>query len=128
MFIQTIKTIPVIAFLFISAAAFASADPTPVPATTAHIQVSVRQMDPSSMKFRVAVFNPFNKPATISICRGEDVLYVEGGVRGEYQNLFNLDQLEDGNYQIKITSGKETISKDINIHTETTTDREARIN
>jgi hypothetical protein len=85
-------------------------------------------MDPSSMKFRVAVFNPFNKPATITICRGEDVLYVEGGVRNEYQNLFNLDQLEDGIYQIKITSGKETISKDINIHTETTTDREVRVN
>jgi hypothetical protein len=126
MFIQTIKTVPVIAFLFISAAAFASADPTPTP--TAHIQVSVRQMDPSSMKFRVAVFNPFNKPATISICKGEDVLYIESGVRNDYQNLFNLDQLEDGIYQIKITSGKETISKDINIHTETTTDREARVN
>jgi hypothetical protein len=83
-------------------------------------------MDPSSMKFRVA--DPFNKPATITICRGEDVLYVEGGVRNEYQNLFNLDQLEDGIYQIKITSGKETISKDINIHTETTTDREVRVN
>ena len=124
MFIQTIKTVPVIAFLFISAAA--SADPTPTP--TAHVQVSVRQMDPSSMKFRVAVFNPFNKPATISICRGEDVLYIENGVRGVYQNLFNLDQLEDGVYQIKITSGKETISKEINIHTETTTDREARVN
>ena len=126
MFIQTIKTVPVIAFLFISAAAFASADPTPTP--TAHIQVSVRQMDPSSMKFRVAVFNPFNKPATISICKGEDVLYIESGVRNDYQNLFNLDQLEDGIYQIKITSGKETISKDINIHTETTTDREALVN
>ena len=124
MFIQTIKTVPVIAFLFISAAAFASADPTP----TAHIQVSVRQMDPSSMKFRVAVFNPFNKPATISIYKGEDLLYIESGVRNDYQNLFNLDQLEDGIYQIKITSGKETISKDINIHTETTTDREARVN
>ena len=126
MFIQTIKTVPVIAFLFISAAAFASADPTPTP--TAHIQVSVRQMDPSSMKFRVAVFNPFNKPATISICKGEDVLYIESGVRNDYQNLFNLDQLEDGIYQIKITSGKETIVKDINIRTETTTDREARVN
>jgi hypothetical protein len=124
MFIQTIKAVPVIAFLFISAAA--SADPTPTP--TAHVQVSVRQMDPSSMKFRVAVFNPFNKPATISICRGEDVLYIENGVRCVYQNLFNLDQLEDGVYQIKITSGKETISKEINIHTETTTDREARVN
>ena len=127
MFIQTIKAVPVIASLFISAAAFAS-KPEPTPATTAHMQVSVRQMDPSSMKFRVAVFNPFNKPATISICRGEDVLYIEGGVRNDYQNLFNLEQLEDGIYQIKITSGKETISKDINIHTETTTDREVRVN
>jgi hypothetical protein len=126
MFIQTIKAVPVIAFLFISAAA--SADPTPEPTTAAHIQVSIRQMDPSSMKFRVAVFNPFNKPATITICRGGDVLYIESGVRNDYQNLFNLDQLEDGIYQIKITNGKETISKDINIHTETTTDREARVN
>ena len=127
MFIQTIKAIPVITFLFISAAASAS-ESKPTPATTAHMQVSVRQMDPSSMKFRIAVFNPFNRPATISICRGEDVLYIESGVRNDYQNLFNLEQLEDGIYQIKITSGKETISKDINIHTETTTDREARVN
>jgi hypothetical protein len=127
MFIQTIKAIPVIAFLFISAVASAST-PEPTPATTAHMQVSVRQMDPSSMKFRVAVFNPFNKPATIMICKGQDVLYIETGVRNDYQNLFNLEQLEDGVYQIKITTGKETISKDINIHTETTTDREAQVN
>jgi hypothetical protein len=127
MFIQTIKAVPVIAFIFISSAASASGS-EPTPAATAHIQVSVRQMDPNSMKFRVAVFNPFTKGATITICRGEDVLYTESGVRGEYQNLFNLDQLEDGNYQIIITSGKETISKDINIHTQTTTDREARVN
>jgi hypothetical protein len=127
MFIQTIKAVPVIAFIFISAAASAS-ESKPTPAATAHIQVSVRQMDPNSMKFRVAVFNPFTRAATITICRGEDVLYSESGVRGEYQNLFNLDQLEDGNYQIRITSGKETISKDINIHTQTTTDREAQVN
>lgn len=127
MFIKAIKAVPVITFLFISAVASA-AESTPTPPTTAHIQVSVRQMDPSSMKFRVAVFNPFSRPATISICRGEDVLYTENGVRGTYQNLFNLEQLEDGNYQIKITSGKETIIKDINIQTETTTDREARVN
>ena len=125
MFIKAIKAVPVITFLFISAVASAA---EPTPPTTAHIQVSVRQMDPSSMKFRVAVFNPLTRPATISICRGEDVLYTENGVRGTYQNLFNLEQLEDGNYQIKITSGKETIIKDINIQTETTTDREARIN
>ena len=127
MFIQTIKAVPVIAFIFISAAASAS-ESKPTPTTTDHMQVSVRQMDPNSMKFRVAVFNPFNRAATITICRGEDILYTESGVRGEYQNLFNLEQLEDGNYQIRITSGKETISKDINIHTETTTDREAQVN
>jgi len=127
MFIQTIKAVPVIAFIFISAAASASGS-EPTPTATAHMQVSVRQMDPTSMKFRVAVINPFNRPATLTICRGEDVLYTESGVRGDYQNLFNLDQLEDGNYQIKITIGKETISKDINIHTETTTDREAQVN
>jgi hypothetical protein len=127
MFIQTIKAVPVIALVLISAAASASGS-EPTPTTTAHMQINVRQMDPNSMKFRVAVFNPFARAATITICRGEDILYTESGVRGEYQNLFNLEQLEDGNYQIRITSGKETISKDINIHTETTTDREARVN
>jgi hypothetical protein len=53
------------------------------------------------------------------ICKDGDVLYIENGVtRPIREYLFNLDQLEDGNYQIVITSGKETISKDINIRTQ----------
>ncbi len=93
------------------------------------MQINVRQHIVGNLKFRVAVFNPFTRPAVIMICKGGDVLYTENGVKGQYENLFNLDQLEDGNYQVVITCGKETISKDIDINTETATgNRVAQIN
>ena len=143
MFIQTIKATQVIAFIFISVAASAQSaqsyhQPVKIgrfdeqgvsdPKVAAHLQVSIIQPENNVMKFRVVVENPFNKSATITICKGDDVLYSEGGVRGQYQNLFNLDRLEDGKYQIIVTSGKETIRKEIDIHTETRIDRQAQLN
>lgn len=140
MFTRTIKTVQAIALVFISFAASAQAYHKPIrvgqfaqqsipdSSSADHLQVIVRQSGGSNMKFRVVVFNPFNRAATITICKGDDILYTEYGVRGDYQNLFNLDQLEDGNYQIVVNNGKEKVRKDINIHTETRTDRQVQLN
>lgn len=140
MLAQTIKAAQVIALVFISFAASAQSYHQPIrvdqfnqqgipdSSSVAHLEISVRQSEGSSMKFRVVVINPFTRPATITISRGDDILYTENGVRGEYQNLFNLDQLEDGDYQIVVTSGKEKVRKDISIHTETRTDRQVQLN
>jgi hypothetical protein len=140
MFAHTIKAAQVLAFVFISAAA--SAQPynqaandrsneqsvSEEPITVDHIELGILQQETGSMKFRVAVLNPFSRAATITICKGRDVLYTENGIKGQYKIVFNFDEVEDGNYQIVVTSGKETVSKDINIHTQTTTIREARVN
>lgn len=140
MLAQTIKAAQVITLVFISFAASAQSYHQPIrvgqfnqqgipdSGNVAHLEVSVRQSEGSSMKFHVVIINPFTRPATITIKKGDDILYTENGVRGAYQNLFNLDQLEDGDYQIVVSSGKETVRKDINIRTETRTDRQAQLN
>jgi len=138
MFSQTFKAAQVVAFIFISVAATAqpynqpnerSAEQiTADPVRPAHIQVNVQQQEISGLKFNVTVVNPFAKSASILIYKGRDILYVLDGVKGQYKTIFNLNELEDGNYKIVVVSGKESITKDINIHTTETTDREVVIN
>ena len=92
-----------------------------------HLQVSVIQQD-NSMKFRVAILNPVSRTATISIQRGNDELFSESLRRGTYENIFDMNQLEDGNYTIIVTGGKERVIRNIAIHTETRTDRQVTLN
>jgi hypothetical protein len=44
-----------------------------------------------------------------------------------YENIYDLNQLEDGNYQVQIVGGKERILKTISIHTSTQINREALV-
>jgi hypothetical protein len=138
MFSQTFKAAQVVAFIFISVAATAQpynqpnersdVQITAEPVRPAHIQINVQQQEISNLKFNVTVVNPFAKSATIMVCKGRDILYAEDGVKGQYKTIFNLNELEDGNYKIVVISGKESITKDINIRTTTTTDREVVVN
>jgi hypothetical protein len=138
MFTKTIRAAQAIAFVLISVAATAQPYNQPNdrsdeqinagPVKPAHIQFNVQQQESSNLKFNVTIVNPFSKSATIIVYKGRDILYIEDGVKGQYKTVFNFSELEDGNYKIVVTSGKETITKDVNIHTETTTDRQVEIN
>jgi hypothetical protein len=137
MFSQSFKAAQVIAFVFITVTASAQPYNQPTddrsnqlnifePARPAHMQLDILQQETG--KLSVTVINPFTKSATIMVCKGRDFLYVLDGVKGQYKTLLNLNELEDGNYKLVVISGKESITKDINIHTSTTTEREVLVN
>jgi hypothetical protein len=94
--------------------------------TSDHLQVTVRQQE-DGMKFRVDILNPIARTATISIHRGSDELFSQSLRRGTYENIFDMNQLEDGNYVIIVIGGKEKVTRNITIHTETRTDRQATL-
>jgi hypothetical protein len=92
-----------------------------------HLQVSIIQQD-NGMKFRVAILNPASRSATISIQRGSEELFSESTRKGAYENIFNMNQLEDGDYKIIVVGGKEKVTRHFSIHTAIQTDRQVTLN
>jgi hypothetical protein len=95
---------------------------------SAHLQLSIVQQDKAGLKFRVTVLNPVGRNMSISILRNDDVLFSDNASGDQYFNLFNLDQLEDGEYKVVVFNGKERIVKNIRLQTATTVDRQISIN
>ncbi|GGB03052.1 hypothetical protein [Puia dinghuensis] len=89
----------------------------------AHLQVSIRQMDSSSMRFRITIQNPNQHAVSISIHHGNDILFEDIAGKAPYDYVYNLSDLEDGDYLIVVSSGKEKISRNIRIQTDTRVDR-----
>ena len=95
----------------------------------AHLQLSISQQDKAELKFRIAVLNPAGRAMSISIVKNnEDVLFSENATGDQYFNLFNFNQLEDGDYKVIVFNGKERIIKNIHLVTATTVDRQISIN
>ncbi|HLZ86918.1 MAG TPA: hypothetical protein VKQ52_06760, partial [Puia sp.] len=94
----------------------------------ARLQVSIKQTDAGEMKFRVTILNPTEHTVSIAIRRGNDLIFEDLTGKTTYDNVFNLSDLEDGNYVILISSGKEKISRNIRIQTETKVDRQLTVN
>jgi len=151
MFIRTIKAVQAIAIAFVSVSASAQAYHHPIHADNfnqqsivdssvnanatspdssveTHLQCSVKQTLYDNLTFRVAVLNPQRKGATISISHNDETSYLASNIKGNYQNLFDLSQLEDGSYTLVVSNGKEKISKEIIISTSVRTDRRAQLN
>jgi len=95
---------------------------------TPHLQLSVSQPDKNNMKFRIAFNNPNGRRATITIRKKDDVYFYENIAGQEYVSLYDFNQLEDGDYQVIVTGGKERVSTHISIHTETQVNRQAVVN
>ena len=95
---------------------------------SAHLQLSVVQQEKAGLKFRVTVLNPAGRNMSISILRNDDVLFSDNASGDQYFNLFNLDQLEDGEYKVVVFNGKERVVKNIRLQTATTVDRQISIN
>lgn len=93
-----------------------------------HLQVSLKKMDSENMKFRLSAFNPASKFMIITITKGDDVFFTQNVRQDMYDYVFDLSSLEDGNYQLVVSNGKERISKSIQIQTATRVDREMSVN
>jgi hypothetical protein len=91
------------------------------------LQVTIKQTNAGEMRFRITVVNPTDRPLAISIQHGHDVLFEDLTVRPTYENVFNLSDLEDGDYVVLISSGKEKITRTIHIQTETKIDRQLTV-
>jgi len=95
---------------------------------SAHLQLSIVQVDKAGLKFRVSVLNPVGRNMSINIFRNDDVLFSDNASGDQYFNLFNLDQLEDGEYKVVVFNGKERVVKNIRLQTATKVDRQISIN
>ena len=142
MFIRTIRSAKAILPLFITftlatSTAFSqsyhhkftvdSTSQTILDSTDLHLQVSLHIVDNENMKFRLSALNPSSKFMIITIQKGDDVFYNQNVRQDLYDNVFDLSSLEDGNYQLMVSNGKEKISKNILIQTATHVDRELTV-
>src|SRR5579872_6452690 len=92
-----------------------------------HLQVAIRQASAGEMRFRISVLNPTDRPMSISLHHGHDLLFEDSSLKPTYDNVFNLTDLEDGDYVILISNGKEKITRNIRIQTETKIDRQLTV-
>jgi hypothetical protein len=94
------------------------------------LQVSVQQLTTDGMKFRIAVMDAAEHTVMITIKGGgnDEILYERTLGKAPFESIFNLSDLEDGNYQVLISCGKEKITKTIHIQTQTKVDRRLSIN
>jgi len=94
---------------------------------TPHLRVSIQQPDKDIMKFRISFVNPNARRATITIRKKDDVYFYETIGDREYASLYDFNQLEDGDYQVVVTGGKEKVSASISIRTQTQVNRQAQV-
>ena len=92
-----------------------------------HLQVSLRKMDNENLKFRLTALNPASKYMIITIEKGDDVLFNQSVRQDMFDYVFDLSSLDDGNYRLMVSNGKEKISKNIQIETATHVDREISV-
>jgi len=97
-----------------------TAAPTP-------LQVTIKQTNAGEMRFRITVVNANDHTLSISIHHGHDLLFEDLTAKPTYENVFNLSDLEDGDYIVTISSGKEKITRTLHIQTETKVDRQLTV-
>ena len=95
---------------------------------TPQLQVSIQQLTGDGMKFRVAVMDDADHAILITITGGDDVLYSRTLGKAPFESVFNLSDLEDGNYQLMVSCGKERVTKTVHIQTKTKVDRSLSVN
>jgi hypothetical protein len=62
------------------------------------------------MKFRVAILDDADHSVFITITGGDDVLYNRSIGKAPFESVFNLSDLEDGDYQLLVSCGKERVT------------------
>lgn len=78
----------------------------------------VEQPDASKLKFKVSVFNPTEQKVTVKVIDWSyGVINTKVISNSEYFVLYDLSDLNDGNYRIEVIAGDEKIQQDILINT-----------
>ena len=124
---RTIRAAKVILPLFI-ALTLTSLHPAYSQNAPSHLEVSIHPVTENGMKFRITVQNPDDHMVHITITRNEDIFYDQLIGRAPFENIFDLSDLEDGNYEIHVSCGKERITRLIHIQTDTRVDRQITLN
>jgi hypothetical protein len=107
---------------------------TPVRLHNNPVQVTISQSDSADLKFRVRILNPEEQKVTIYIRSNTlGTIFIKTLMDSEFENheyvnLYNMNELEDGQYSIEVVAGRESIRKDILINTTTQVNRKASIN
>ena len=96
-------------------------------AATDPLQVTIQQTNACEMKFRITIVNPADRPVSIHINHNRDLLFEDFTLKPTYENIFNLSELEDGEYVILISCGKEKVTRTIRIQTQTKVDRKLTV-
>ncbi|MCU0325933.1 MAG: hypothetical protein MUF45_11875 [Spirosomaceae bacterium] len=91
--------------------------PNEKPATAFAVKIN----EAGTLRFKVEVTNPSRQKTTITLQDDNDnVLFSDYSVSdSKYSKVFDLSNLEDGNYTFVIASGKEKINKEFSIQTKT---------
>jgi hypothetical protein len=92
-----------------------------------HLQAEISQPEKGVMKFRVAISNPGEKKITLTIRRGSEDLFFQVIHGSESINMYNMEGLDDGNYVVEISAGKDKILRNIVLSTVTEVNRQANI-
>ena len=58
---------------------------------------------------------------------GHDILFEDLTAKPTCENVFNLSDLEDGDYVVLVSSGKEKITRTLHIRTETKVDKQLTV-
>jgi hypothetical protein len=94
---------------------------------TTHLQATISQPEKGEMKFLISISNPATKSVVISFVKGNDEFFSQVIKANEYANTYNMSQVDDGEYTIVISNGKEKIRKRISISTVTAVNRQVEI-
>lgn len=103
-----------------------TAEATSSPIST-HLQATICQPDKEEMKFRISISNPSTRSVVVTIVKGNDEFFSAVVKANEYVNTYNMSEVEDGDYTIIISNGKERVRKQISISTVTAINRQVEI-
>ena len=94
---------------------------------TPHLRVNIQQPDKNEMKFRIDIANPHGRRTSITIRKKDDIYLYENVSSPIYVSMYDFNQMEDGDYQVIVTGGKEKVCTNISIHTETQVSRQVTL-
>ena len=102
---------------------------TKEPAGANTLQVWAWPLKSDNLRFLLQIYNPSGKRVSISINHVSGLTMEGERFYGkEFAKIYNLSELEDGVYSFKVSNGKQSVIKKVNIRTETTMHRITEVN
>src|SRR6266498_2626247 len=83
---------------------------------TSSFQVVIAQPDANDLIFRVSLSNPNSKKIAINVLQNKDVIN-NLTTSKDFACYYNMNKLDDGDYSIVISDGREKVTKNISIKT-----------